>query len=220
MRPRGVTLGSRLPPELVHIARIEVDVGITWGLVSQADFKVQDGNLVPKTLFELTPCRVASGSQGRGRRGEALPDSGKRVSDVEVGEEREPRLLELVIQQDSEVRAGTGRVVDRAIREDAGARGGHVEWLADRAIQPGVGHSHAGAPFHGPVRPLSILAAGVVHVCVVHAEMARASEIAGRPTERSRPVRVVASIRDGELAEPRRQPIAQLEPRSNSPVEL
>src|SRR5208337_449791 len=106
MRPRGVTLGSRLPPELVHIARVEVDVGIIWGLVSQADPKVQDGNLVPKILLELTPCRITSGSQGRGRRGEALPDAGERVGDVEVGEEREPRLGEVVIQPDPEVRAG------------------------------------------------------------------------------------------------------------------
>ena len=50
--------------------------------------------------------------------------------------------------------------------------------------------------------------------------MARASEIACRPAEGSRPVRVEASIRHGDLAKPRRQPITQLDPRSNCPGEL
>src|SRR5271166_5285634 len=60
MRPRGVTLCPHLPPELVHVARVEVDVGMIWGLVSQAGFKVQDWNLVPKkTLLELALGRPA-----------------------------------------------------------------------------------------------------------------------------------------------------------------
>ncbi len=33
MRPRGVTLCPHLPPKLVHVARLEVDVGMIWGLV-------------------------------------------------------------------------------------------------------------------------------------------------------------------------------------------
>ena len=66
-----------------------------------------------KTLLELALGRPAGGSQGRGRRGEALPDAGERVGDVQVGEEREPRLGEVVIQRDPEVRAGPHGVLPR-----------------------------------------------------------------------------------------------------------
>ena len=45
MRPRGVTLCPHLPPELVQVARVKVDVGMIWGLIAQTDLKVQDRNL-------------------------------------------------------------------------------------------------------------------------------------------------------------------------------
>src|SRR5271166_4065428 len=98
-----------------------------------------------KTLLELALGRPAGRSQGRGRRGESLPDAGERVGDVQVGEEREPRLGEVVIQRDPEVRAGPHGVVDCPGRVDAIARGGHLKRFTDRGIKPGEGRSRARA---------------------------------------------------------------------------
>src|SRR5271157_1361066 len=107
-----ITVRPHLPPELVHVAREEMDVGMTWGLIAQTDLEVQDRNLAPETVEKYAAGRLTGRSQGRGRHGEPLPDARERVGDVEAADEREPRLVELVIDCDPEVRAGPRRVVD------------------------------------------------------------------------------------------------------------
>ena len=73
-----------------------MDVGMTWGLIAQTDLEVQDRNFAPEMVEKLAAGRLTGRSQGRGRHGEPLPDARERVGEVDLGEEREPRLGETV----------------------------------------------------------------------------------------------------------------------------
>src|SRR5271157_318202 len=113
-----------------------------------------------------------------------------------------------MIDLDPEMRACPDRVVEGPGGVDSVAGGRHTKRLADRSVKPGVSCSHTNSPLHSPVRPGCIFAAAVVNIRVVHTEMAGPGERPGRTGKGARPVGVEASVRDGKLAEARRQPIA------------
>src|SRR5271166_2424209 len=61
-----ITVRPHLPPELVHVAREEMDVGMTWGLIAQTDLEVQDRNFAPETVEKYAAGRLTGRSHRPG----------------------------------------------------------------------------------------------------------------------------------------------------------